>query len=315
MSEQKQQSPQGQMSNRDTSNYGYDQASVNSQQMQMQQLQKIRQELIARGPDGYIEIPIMASTSLDGVICETRGQRTAMQRRRKEISANLGLSIEPSWMAKQSLGRGFTFGLNLSPVLILLQASNANFGQKYMRRMTELMRSSVLPALTSEVSSQIFQEAINEAKELLKTRKKNSNEKPSELVNEALLEILERRPVFRAAAADFSKRMVEVAASVSGLTRMTGHIVRIDDDEALLAIDRGDDIEFRSVEKDSIEPFGLDEEGQGFVLLEQSLGLRQVSFFVPAVPQSLLSEEEVAERNKRVDEHIKTLDDLKVEVY
>jgi hypothetical protein len=99
---------------------------------------------------------------------------------------------------------------------------------------------------------------------------------------------------------------------------LDGHIIRFDDtgESAFIFIENGDMSEYRWVACQELGALGPLQEGQAFVLLQETTNSDEPVFrFSPAAPKSLLSEEELAERNKRARERIKPLDDLKVDIY
>lgn len=108
------------------------------------------------------------------------------------------------------------------------------------------------------------------------------------------------------------------ANDLNTLDLFDGHIIRFDDtrENAFVFIENDATSEYRWVGCQELGSLGPLEEGQAFILwLKSTDPNNSVSHFFPAVPKSLLSDEELAERNKRVREIIKTLDDLKVEIY
>lgn len=99
---------------------------------------------------------------------------------------------------------------------------------------------------------------------------------------------------------------------------LDGHIIRFDEDRqhAFVFIDHDVSGEYRWVNCQELHSIGPIEEGQVFVLRQKKTDSgSQDSLFLPAEPYAMTSEEDLAERNKRVDEHIKTLDELKVDAY
>ena len=99
---------------------------------------------------------------------------------------------------------------------------------------------------------------------------------------------------------------------------LDGHIIRFDEDRqhAFVFIDHDVSGEYRWVNCQELHSIGPIEEGQAFILWQKTTDSGSlVSLFLPAVPHSMISEEDLVERNKRVDEHMKTLDDLKVDSY
>ena len=108
------------------------------------------------------------------------------------------------------------------------------------------------------------------------------------------------------------------AHDIDALNLFEGHIIRFDDSQenAFVFVENEATSEYRWVDCHRLESLVPLKEGQAFVLWQKIADPdNPVSLFFPATPRSHLSEEQLAERNKRVREHIKTLDDLKVDVY
>tara|TARA_R110002096_G_scaffold313311_2_gene507607 strand:- start:798 stop:1757 length:960 start_codon:yes stop_codon:yes gene_type:complete len=296
-------------------------AARQQQMAQFEQLKGMKIKTIRglRGSDGYIELPVLASTSLDHVLCETRGQRSAMQKRRLVIRRTIGWEKEPQWMKRQSQGRGKAYALSAAPMLLMMQASTMNVKRTYFALLTDVLARYVFKTYQKKTYQHLLELCLGELKTKIGEMAKEHPDQSTpiaELVNEALLELFATDQTFRTAAEDYSDCMVQAAVELPGFDRLTGQVVRVDDDQAMIAIDRGDDIEFRYVDVVELEPFGLDKDGAAFVLFEQSgIPGQQLRLFQPAIVKSLVSEKALVERNKAVEKHIKTLDDLDVPVY
>ena len=108
------------------------------------------------------------------------------------------------------------------------------------------------------------------------------------------------------------------SGNINPLDLFDGHIIRFDEDRqhAFVFIEHDVTGEYRWVSCQELRLLGPLEEGQAFILWQKTTDSGSLtSLFLPAVPHSMISEEYLAERNKLVNEHIKTLDELKVDVY
>jgi hypothetical protein len=108
------------------------------------------------------------------------------------------------------------------------------------------------------------------------------------------------------------------AHDIDALNLLDGHIIRLDDsrENAFVFVENDATSEYRWVACQELGSLVTLKEGQAFILWQKiSDPDNSVSLYFPAIPRSRLSEEQLAERNKRVREQIKALDDLKVDVY
>ena len=108
------------------------------------------------------------------------------------------------------------------------------------------------------------------------------------------------------------------SGSIDPLDFFDGHIIRFNADrqDALVFIENGDNVEYRWVACQELRFLNPLEEGQAFILWQRTTGSgSQVSIFFPAIPHPKFSDEYLAERNRLVDERIRTLDELEVDIY
>lgn len=105
--------------------------------------------------------------------------------------------------------------------------------------------------------------------------------------------------------------------NIDPLEFFDGHIIRVNAkrQEAFVFIENRVNSEYRWVSCCELRSLNPLQEGQAFILWQRNTDSgSQVSFF-PAIPHPAFSEEYLAERNRLVNERIRTLDELEVDIY
>lgn len=264
------------------------------------------------------ELPFVASTSLDPLL---KGEATVetQQRRRGNIRRALGMIGEAfNWMQPVSLGVGVgSFGIVPTSLLLCLQAASAWGGRgRAVRTLGETMSEWVVPQLTTSPLDELNWEMVKAVRERVLEGSRGEGQSMAGLVNHAIRDFAVATPAFLDATAHYSEAMGHVAATIKDIDRLTGEVVRVEGDEALILVDRAEGQELRWVAAPWLERFGLDAEGDPFVLFEQHWSPeRRVSYFQPAVLEGGLSEEECLAIERRERETAERLEDFKARVY
>jgi hypothetical protein len=96
-------------------------------------------------------------------------------------------------------------------------------------------------------------------------------------------------------ARDYTSIVEKLADSVEGLDRLKGHIVKFDEEneKALILVEGNEESGYRWVDRELLNPLGLMEEGQAFVLWEQSADPDNAMYlFLPAIESKLMPDDE-----------------------
>lgn len=253
--------------------------------------------------EGVIEIPVVAAASLDSVLCGGSHIST-VQKRRAAIETKLGISRKWRWTKRQSMGPGRVYALTQAPVLVLLQAVMRNASKAFVSKFEEQCQESLAPlfrmhtiealldSATETIKKDLIAQIESRARDSATGERKKGSISP--LVNNALLHLFETNQQFRNIARDYTDIVDKLARTVEGLERKQGHIVKFDDDKekALVLIEGGEEKEYRWVKCDLMDSMGLIDEGQAFVLWEQTTDAdHRMSLFVPAIEAKLMPDE------------------------
>ena len=265
----------------------------------------------------YYELPIAASTSLDGFF-EAEAGTTTLQKRRVAIRSDLGL-VGPDfgWMDRRSLGGQGSFQLVPSSVLLCLQADMAWRSKGFLNSLTQTITAHGLPMLMgSSTMIALTEMIVKAARAILTEQPRDPNQSVSRAVNHAIRAVTLGTPPLRAFARDYSRLMSEVTKELVQVDRYTGNVVRIEDSQALIEIHTPECRELRWIPTSALETFGLDETDAPFVLIEQRWSPdRRASYFQPAVVESTLTDKEAEQIEREVRAHETPARDAVVPVY
>ncbi len=265
----------------------------------------------------YYELPIAASTSLDGFFAEEAGT-TTLQKRRSAIRSELGLmGPDFGWMDRHSLGGLGSFQLVPSSVLLCLQADMAWHSKVSLNALTQSITAHGLPTLmASSTLIALTEMIVKAARAILAQQPRGTTQSVSRTVNNAIRAVTLGTPPLRAFARDYSLLMCEVARELPQVDRYSGNVVRIEGTQALIDIHTPKGRELRWILTSSLEALGLDETDAPFILVEQRWSPdRRASYFQPAVVESALTDEAVDEIEREVRARETPARDAVVPVY
>ena len=189
---------------------------------------------------GVYELPFVASTSLDPML-EGEATVATLQRRRWKIRRTLGMIGEGfNWMQPVSLGFGLgSFGIVPTSLLLCLQAVSAWGGKgRVLQTLGETMSEWVVPQLTASPLDELNREMVQAVRGRVLEGSRGEGQSMACLVNHAIRDVAVATPAFLDAVAIYSEAMGHVAETIKDIDRLTGEVVRVEGDEALILVDR-----------------------------------------------------------------------------
>lgn len=271
----------------------------------------------AKAASQYFELPLVASTSLDWFLGKEAAD-TTLQKRRGAIRSALGLTAaDVAWMRKASLGRKGSFQLEPSLVLMCLQTEMRWPKAPYLNTLSESFSVHGLPQLVRSSTFMALAEMIVKTVEaVVAAQSATPDVALGRTVNHAIRQMSASNLVLRRAAHSYSQIMCAVAEALPELDRFPGHVVRVEGPESLILVETPEGEDLRWVDSDYLTTFGLDEADAPFVLMDQhwSPDVR-TSYFQPAIVESGVSSDELAEIEKDVRQHERPMREANVPSY
>ena len=104
------------------------------------------------------------------------------------------------------------------------------------------------------------------------------------IVNACVYDVMQSDDRLQEIASRYSAEMKAFVGVTPQVERITGHVVRSEEDETIIVLEGPDRDELRSVPSNYFDAFGLSQEGSDFVMYRQSWTPdTKVETFVPAV--------------------------------
>jgi hypothetical protein len=226
-----------------------------------------------------IEVPFMATTTLDSVVSDP-GDRAA-QNKRKRIREACGFPE----LKRHSLGSCGSFSLDPTVVLLAFVARSRWNDFDYVKPYCNLFRASELPEL---VHSHAYINYVSEVVDRIKTECKSL---PNGRVRPGLVNFIAQQELYSNAEAleiarKFSSALNDFAETYSEVDRLPGHVVRIDGPEALIVLETPERDVLQKVEASYLEMFGLNQPDSAFIFHRQKWTPdTTVGTYIPAVTQ------------------------------
>lgn len=269
----------------------------------------------------FFETPLVVATSFDYILSANPGQRRSLNRSRAALKAKIGLGPDHEWMSRLHFGPGKVLTYTIAPLLLPLQASSNRASTAYRRRLLEAINETVMPTIHQRVFDQLSSVAVGGASEQVRKQMAHLGKSMTASVfiataNKAIRDSFVHEGACRALAQDYSAQMAAVSETVEGLDRYEGYIVRFDGDQVLLALEKGGNLQFVWEDRGLLQPFGLEQEGEAIVVYEQRYAPGQTSRVVyGGVEEVSLSEDELREEERQINERFMSLDEMSFPSY
>lgn len=247
----------------------------------------------------HCEVPLMASTSMDWFLSkEVSGK--AVQARRLRVRDVLGLAGN-AYLKRHSLGHYGSFQLEASSVLMCL-LTEVRWQGAYTQMVGDSFAAAGLPALVRSDPFVELTKATAHAVRFSVGEGLVAGTKLPVVVNRAICGLMDE-DLFHRVALDYSgivQGVVEALAAVEqcNVERYVGQVVWIDERDALVSLDLGEDEEeTRVVDSEYLAGMGIDTDGQPIVAIDQqwSPDAGRITYYQPAV---LVSGEDLAEAER-----------------
>ena len=222
-----------------------------------------------------VEVPFMACTTLDQFIGATLRN---LQNSREKIRHEMGMED----VCRHSMGNQGSLSIDSSIVILALAADQRWPSFDLRKRFGEIMPDGLGRIVQEDAYKDIIAVVVERVRDRI-SGTRSQKVRPG-IVNACVYDVMQSDDRLQEIASRYSAEMKAFVGVTPQVERITGHVVRSEEDETIIVLEGPDRDELRSVPSNYFDAFGLSQEGSDFVMYRQSWTPdTKVETFVPAV--------------------------------